>query len=151
MKKIFILSTLLILGTSLFAENVSDDLFVVTSKYDFKTTVTKIKAVLKEKNLTVFADFDHRKNAEEVGLSMPSSQIIVFGNPKAGTQLMLQEPLAALELPMKIGVIGNKDKTVRIVFAKTEVIAKRYGIKDSAVLKNMQNLLETIVLSVNKS
>lgn len=152
MKKLFAIIASALISTAIFSQEMMKGdaaLSVTKSKYGFDITVKKLKDVLKAKDLPVFAEFDHRKNAIEVGLSMPPTTVIVFGNPKVGTQLMLQEPLISLDLPMKISVIENKDKTVSIVFTNTAILAKKYKLKDNTILTKMQALLENIVASIN--
>ena len=153
MKKLFVIIAAALMAAAIFSQEMrmKDEgvLTVTKSKYGFDTTIKKLKDVLKAKDLPIFAEFDHQKNAKEAGLSMPPTTVIVFGNPKVGTQLMLQEPLISLDLPMRISVIENKDKTVSIVFTNTAVLAKKYKLKDNTILTKMQALLENIVASIN--
>ena len=153
MKKLFAIIAATLMTAAIFSQEMmmKDDtmLSVTKSKYGFDMTVKKLKDILKAKDLPIFAEFDHQKNAKEAGLSMPPTTVIVFGNPKVGTQLMLQEPLISLDLPMRISVIENKDKTVSIVFTNTAVLAKKYKLKDNTILTKMQALLENIVASIN--
>lgn len=153
MKKLFAIIAATLMTAAIFSQEMTmkDDtmLSVTKSKYGFDMTVKKLKDILKAKDLPIFAEFDHQKNAKEVGLSMPPTTVIVFGNPKVGTQLMLQEPLIALELPMKISIIENKDKTVSIIFTNTAFLAKKYNLKDNVILTKMQALLENIAAAIN--
>ena len=152
MKKLCAIVAAALLSAAGFSqEAISGDVVSVTqSKYGFDMTVKKLKGVLKAKDVPIFAEFDHRKNAKEVGLVMPPATVIVFGNPKVGTQLMLEDPLIALDLPLKIAVVENKDKTVSLIFTNTDSLAQKYGIKESAILPKMQTLLENIIASVNE-
>lgn len=153
MKKLFVIIAAALMAAAIFSQEMrmKDEgvLTVTKSKYGFDTTIKKLKDVLKAKDLPIFAEFDHQKNAKEAGLSMPPTTVIVFGNPKVGTQLMLQEPLISLDLPLKISIIENKDKTVSIVFTNTVFLAKKYNLKDNAILTKMQALLENIAAAIN--
>lgn len=153
MKKLFVIIAAALMAAAIFSQEMrmKDEgvLTVTKSKYGFDTTIKKLKDVLKAKDLPIFAEFDHQKNAKEAGLSMPPTTVIVFGNPKVGTHLMLQEPLISLDLPLKISIIENKDKTVSIVFTNTVVLAKKYNLKDNAILTKMQALLENIAAAIN--
>ena len=143
MKKVLaIMAAALMAAVGFSQEMVKDNtaLSVTKSKFGFDTTVQKLKDVLKAKDLPIFAEFDHQKNAREVGLSMQQTKVIVFGNPKVGTQLMLQEPLISLDLPLKISIIENKD---------TDVLIKKYHLKDTTIVAKMQALMENIVASIN--
>ncbi len=153
MKKLFVIIAAALMAAAIFSQEIrmKDEgvLTVTKSKYGFDTTIKKLKDVLKAKDLPIFAEFDHQKNAKEAGLSMPPTTVIVFGNPKVGTHLMLQEPLISLDLPLKISIIENKDKTVSIVFTNTVFLAKKYNLKDNAILTKMQALLENIAAAIN--
>ncbi|MGP1458614.1 MAG: DUF302 domain-containing protein [Treponema sp.] len=154
MKKLVAIIAAALMSAAVFSqESMMKDnavLSVTKSKYGFDMTVKKLKDVLKAKGLPVFAEFDHQKNAKEVGLVMPPTTVIVFGNPKAGTQLMLKEPLVSLDLPMKISVIENKDKSVSMVFTNTDELARKYNFQDEMMLSKMQMLMENIIASVNE-
>ena len=65
-------------------------------------TVDKLKTILQSKGVTLFALVDHSGEAEKVGLKMPPTKLLIFGNPKGGTPLMLAAPSAAIDLPLKI-------------------------------------------------
>ena len=65
-------------------------------------TVDRLKMILQEKGVTLFALVDHSGEAERVGMKMPPTKLLIFGNPKAGTPLMLAAPTSALDLPLKI-------------------------------------------------
>ena len=65
-------------------------------------TVAKLQAMLEQKKIQLFALVDHSGEAEKAGLSMRPTKLLIFGNPKAGTPLMLASPSIALDLPLKI-------------------------------------------------
>ena len=74
----------------------------IPSHHSVDETVDKLKTILESKGVTLFALVDHGGEAEKVGLKMPPTKLLIFGNPKAGTPLMLAAPSAALDLPLKI-------------------------------------------------
>ena len=74
----------------------------IPSHHSVDETVDNLKTILKSKGVTLFALVDHSGEAEKVGLKMPPTQLLIFGNPKGGTPLMLAAPSAALDLPLKI-------------------------------------------------
>src|SRR5262249_18707620 len=71
------------------------------SKYSVPETLDRLKALLRGKGITVFKRVDHSGEAEKVGMKMPPTQLLIFGNPKAGTPVMLAAPVAAIDLPLK--------------------------------------------------
>jgi uncharacterized protein (DUF302 family) len=65
-------------------------------------TVEKLKSILQAKGVTLFALVDHSGEAEKAGLKMRPTKLLIFGNPKGGTSVMVAAPSAAIELPLKI-------------------------------------------------
>ena len=72
------------------------------SGHDVSTTLDRLESILKEKGMGIFGRVDHAANADKAGLSMPATQVLIFGNPKMGTPLMLNTPGIALDLPLKM-------------------------------------------------
>lgn len=126
------------------------ELYTVQSQNDFSTTLNLLLKTLEEKQLTIFADFDHQQNASQVGLSMPQSRVIVFGNPKVGTLLMLENPQVALDLPLRIAVVEDKNQKVHVLFPNIATLAKKYKIKNKTTLDKIQNLMQNIVQQITK-
>src|SRR5690242_4357350 len=72
------------------------------SNHSVEETVAKLKGILQAKAVTLFALIDHSGEAEKAGMKMPPTKLVIFGNPKAGTPLMLAAPSSAIDLPLKI-------------------------------------------------
>jgi uncharacterized protein (DUF302 family) len=72
------------------------------SNHSVDQTVERLKRILGTKGVTLFAIIDHSGEAEKVGLKMRPTKLLIFGNPKAGTPLMLAAPSIAIDLPIKI-------------------------------------------------
>ena len=83
----------------------------VKSAHSVSTTADRLEKVLEAKGMKVFARVDHAAGAASVGQSLPPTELVIFGNPKVGTQLMLCSPSVAIDLPMKalIWEDGNGD------------------------------------------
>src|SRR5438309_7500256 len=73
----------------------------VSSKYTVPGTLQRLKSVVTSHGLTVFARIDFSGDAAKVGLQMRPTQLLIFGNPKAGTPLMIASPSIAIDLPLK--------------------------------------------------
>jgi uncharacterized protein (DUF302 family) len=82
--------------------------------------------------VTLFAVIDHSGEAEKAGLKMPPTKLLIFGNPKAGTLLMLAAPSSAIDLPLKILVWedarGDANRKVWISYNSPAYLAKRHGL-----------------------
>ena len=74
----------------------------IASQHSVADTVAKLEAFLQAKNVKLFVTADHSGEAEKAGLKMPNTKLLIFGNPKGGTPLMLASPSVALDLPLKI-------------------------------------------------
>ena len=80
----------------------------IPTHHSVSETVERLKAVLQSNGVTLFALVDHSGEAEKAGLKMPPTKLLIFGNPKGGTPLMLASPSAAIDLPLKISGRGGR-------------------------------------------
>jgi uncharacterized protein (DUF302 family) len=91
-------------------------------------TVEKLKIILQAKGVTLFAVIDHSGEAQKVGLTMPPTKVLIFGNPKGGTPLMLASPSIAIDLPLKILVAEGADGKVSISYNAPEYLQNRHNL-----------------------
>ncbi len=97
------------------------------SNHSVDETVDKLKAILQAKGVTVFAVVDHSGEAKKVGLTMPPTKLVIFGNPKAGTPLMLAAPSSAIDLPLKILVAQDSQGRVSVSYNSATYLQHRHG------------------------
>ena len=111
---------------------VSADSGIVTikSRLPFSQTAKLLKSTLESHGIKVFAVIDQQAEAKAVGLDMPPMVLILFGNPKAGTPLMLARPLSGLDLPLKALVSEANAGEVIVSFNSTQYLLNRYGLPD---------------------
>ncbi len=107
-------------------------------------TLDRVEAALRSKAITVFARVDHAGEARKVGLAMPPTQLLIFGNPKGGTLVMLAAPTAAIDLPLKALAWQDADGKVWLSYNDPVFLAARFGLNDSQVapLAGVSTLLE---------
>jgi uncharacterized protein (DUF302 family) len=74
----------------------------IESAHSFAETVARISRALESHGIKIFATIDQKAEAAAVGLGMPPVTLILFGNPKAGTPLMVAQPVSGLDLPLKV-------------------------------------------------
>ena len=86
-------------------------------------TVGKLKSILQAKGVTLFALIDHSGEAEKVGMKMKPTKLMIFGNPKAGTPLMLAAPSSAIDLPLKILVWEDAEGKVWVSYNSPRIFA----------------------------
>lgn len=118
----------------------------LNSNYSFAETVERLLAAFSEKGLTIFATIDQQAQAKAVGLDMQPSTLIIFGNPKAGSPLMIQQPSAGLDLPLKV-IINEVGGTVQVSCNNATYITKRHNLPEelAANIAPAQGLIEKVV------
>jgi uncharacterized protein (DUF302 family) len=96
-------------------------------------TLDRLEAVLKAKGIGVFARVDHSGEAAKVGLTMPPTQVLIFGNPKAGTPVMLAAPTSAIDLPLKALAWQDTAGKVWLGYTDPAYFARRYRLTEAQV------------------
>ena len=124
-----------------------NNLVVIDSAQDFDTTVSTIEDGLKDKGMTIFAVIDHAQAAEEAGLALAPTKVIIFGNPKGGTPLMQEAPQLALQLPLKVLVAEDDDGHVHVSLFKADYLAESVGADPelTAPLAKAEALVQKLV------
>ena len=100
------------------------------SNHSVDETVERLKAILQASGAVLFGLVDHSGEAEKVGLEMKPTKLLIFGNPKAGTPLMLASPSTAIDLPLKMLVWEDAAKKVWISYNSPEYLQKRHGFPE---------------------
>jgi len=95
--------------------------------------VSKIKSLLVVRGITLFAEIDHSGEAETVGMKMPDTKLVIFGNPKGGTPLMLASPSVAIDLPRKHIVAEDANGRCSISYNSPQYLKERHGISDDLI------------------
>src|SRR5581483_651161 len=90
--------------------------------------VEKLKAVLQAKSVTLFALVDHSGEAEKAGMRMRPTKLLIFGNPKAGTPLMLASPGSAIDLPLKILLWEDAQGKTWASYSSPAYLQERHGL-----------------------
>jgi uncharacterized protein (DUF302 family) len=98
--------------------------------------LARLQSILKEKNITVFALIDHSGEAEKAGLKMRPTQLLIFGNPKGGTPLMVAAPRLAIDLPLKALAWQDEQGQVWLSHNSPEYLQQRHGFS-SELMKNI--------------
>lgn len=105
------------------------------SSYSVTETIDRVVAILQAKSITIFARIDQKVEAEKVGLSLLPTQLLLFGNPQAGTPLMVAEPTIALDLPLKVVAWEAADGKVWLSYNDPIYLQQRYSLSDELVKK----------------
>jgi uncharacterized protein (DUF302 family) len=103
------------------------------SAHSVDETVTKLRALLDAKGVTVFAVVDHSGEASKAGLTMRPTKLVIFGNPKGGTPVMVAEPSIAIDLPLKILVWEDADGKVWCSYNTPQYLQERHHVPQELV------------------
>jgi uncharacterized protein (DUF302 family) len=103
------------------------------SHHPVDQTVERLKGLLEAKGITLFALVDHSGEAAKIGLNMPPTKLLIFGNPKAGTPLMLAAPSVALDLPLKILIWQDSGGNVWLSYNSPAYLKERHGLPQELV------------------
>jgi uncharacterized protein (DUF302 family) len=103
------------------------------SPFSVEETVERLLEAIHNRNLTLFARIDHSDLARGVGLMMQEAHVLIFGNPKGGTPLMIASPLLALDLPLKVLVWQSQDAQVWVSTTSVAYLSERYGLLQELV------------------
>jgi uncharacterized protein (DUF302 family) len=108
----------------------------VSSRYSVPETLARLQSILKEKGVKVFDLVDHSGEAEKSGLKMRPTQLLIFGNPKGGTPLMVAAPRLAIDLPLKALAWQDEDGKVWLSYNSPEYLQQRHGFPPD-LMKNI--------------
>ena len=108
----------------------------IESRHSVEETVRKVEALLQAKGVRVFTVIDHSGEAEKVGMPMRPTKLLIFGDPKAGTPLMLASPFVAIDLPLKMLVWEGMDGSVRLSYNSPSYLQARHGLP-AGLLQNI--------------
>src|SRR5881227_3546039 len=103
------------------------------SPFSVEETLERLQAAIHNRKLTIFAHIDHSGEARRVGLTMQEAHVLIFGNPKGGTPLMIASPLLALDLPLKVLVWQSAHAQVWVSTNSVAYLRDRYAIPQELV------------------
>jgi uncharacterized protein (DUF302 family) len=105
----------------------------IASAHSFDVTVERLQSLLKARGVTVFALIDFSGDAARAGLALRPEKMLIFGNPKAGTPLMVESPPVGLDLPLKALVWEDANAKTWITYNDPEYIVHRHGVAPAFV------------------
>jgi uncharacterized protein (DUF302 family) len=114
-------------------------LVCMASRRSFEDTMGRLESALASRGLTVFARIDFSGDAAKVGLKMNPSRLIIFGNPKAGTPLMVAAPTVAIDFPLKVLVLQDAEGQVWLWYNSVEYLRIRHRLPDE-LAKNLAGI-----------
>src|SRR5437588_12411107 len=98
------------------------------SPFSVEETLERLQAAIHNRKLTLFAHIDHSEEARRAGLTIQEAHVLIFGNPKGGTPLMIASPLLALDLPLKVLVWQGADNRTWVSSTSAAYLKVRYAL-----------------------
>ena len=109
------------------------DIISLPSRYNVKETIDKLETVFRSRGITIYGRIDQQAEAGKAGLQLKPMELLLFGNPKAGVPLILQEPLCALDLPLKVLAWEEMDNKVWLSYNSFTYLQKRFALPDELI------------------
>jgi uncharacterized protein (DUF302 family) len=104
----------------------ANGIVTIQSHFGVDETVHRIEAALTARHIKLFAVVDHSGEAKSAGLEMPPAKLVIFGNPTAGTPIMLAAPTAALDLPLKLLISQDKEGRTLVSYNSPDFLQTRH-------------------------
>jgi uncharacterized protein (DUF302 family) len=105
-----------------------DGLIACTSDFDPSETMDRLAAAVSARGMAVLARIDHAAAAAQVGLTLRPTQVLIFGNPKAGTPLMQAAQTVGIDLPLKALVWLDEDGRTWLAYNDPHTLAGRHNL-----------------------
>ena len=124
----------------------ADGLTTLRSSFGPKDTMTRLEAEVKARGMTVFARIDHAAGAAGAGLSLRPTELLIFGNAKAGTPLMQTVQTTGIDLPLKALVWEDASGETWLSYNDPAWLAQRHGVAGEAetVIGMMSKALDAV-------
>lgn len=108
----------------------AEQLVARESRFGVKETTDRLSAEIEKRGMKVAARIDHAAGAKAVGMELPPTEVVMFGNPKLGTPLMMSAPSIGIDLPMRIIAWQDKAGKVWVGYTAVDALKGRHGITD---------------------
>lgn len=126
-----------------------DSLYQKKSNSNFNITEQNLRKELELQHIVIFSETNHYQNALDIGIKMNPSKVFILGNAKAGTPLMLEDPLIAIELPLKILLVEDDKKQIWVYYKNVQPLKHTYHIRKSEeqlalIDSNLHRIIDTV-------
>lgn len=125
----------------------SNGLITVTSQFTVSETIDRLITAVTSAGLLVFARIDHASNAEQVGLELRPTELLIFGHPRGGTPLMQDKQTAGIDLPVKALAWEDEVGTVWLTYNEATWLATRHalGARSKEAIEAIEGGLATLI------
>ncbi len=120
--------TILLILLFAFPAIAANGVITISSAHTVAETADRLESIMKEKGLTLFNRINHSNAAKEIGIELRDTELVIFGNPKAGSPLMKCQQTVALDLPQKALIWQDEQAKVWISYYDPSYLAQRHNI-----------------------
>jgi uncharacterized protein (DUF302 family) len=117
---------------------------VKQSRYSVGESMDRLENILKQKGIIIFSRIYHSVGAKKAGIPMRPTQLLIFGNPKVGSPLINENPLVALDLPLKVLAWQDENNQTWLAYLNPAELQKRHNIRNSEFIAKMTNALNKV-------
>jgi uncharacterized protein (DUF302 family) len=100
----------------------------LASHYSVRETIDRLEDLLRSKGIKIFARLDQAEEAQAVGIAMRPMELLIFGDPKSGSPLMIEYPSLAIDLPLKALAWESEERKVYLCFNSIEYLIERHRL-----------------------
>jgi len=124
-------------------------IITIQSCFPVKETISRLISIIESRGMTVFARIDHADNAIKQGLMLRPTELIIFGNPKAGTLLMQDKQISGIDLPLKALAWQDEQDKIWLSYNDTNWIAERHALstKSDPIIKAITEAMTAVAFS----
>jgi len=144
MKKILLPVLGLLFVMNVQVSQASEQYTVKQSRYSVGESLDRLESILKEKGVIIFSRIFHSLGAKKAGIPMRPTQLLIFGKPKVGSPLINENPLVALDLPMKVLAWQDEKGQTWLAYLNPSELQKRHNIRNNVHLEKMKKALNTL-------
>ena len=112
---------------------INSGIISLSGAHSVDQTVAKLRTLLEQRRIMLFALVDHSGEAAKAGMKMPATKLLIFGNPKAGTPVMLAAPSSAIDLPLKLLVREDAAGKTWISFNDPKYLQDRHSLPPALI------------------
>jgi uncharacterized protein (DUF302 family) len=118
----------------------------IRSRFGPKETTDRLQTEIRARGMTIFARIDHAAGAAEVGLTLPPTELIIFGNARSGTLLMQSAQTVGIDLPLKALIWEDVSGKTWLSYNEPSWVAQRHDIHNAEpVVSKMTAILRLML------
>lgn len=121
----------------------TNGLIACVSKFGPKETVDRLAAAITTRGISIMARIDHAAAAAAIGMELRPTEVLIFGNPRAGTPLMQAVQTVGIDLPLKVLVWQDADGTTRLAYNDPQWLAQRHGV-DAGLDRTLHTMADAL-------